>query len=202
MKDKWVIQQPANQWIEKTRRMTKSLLRRGPASTEELLERVCAVGLRKDVARQWASEFGQVRLLGPVAIRWEGSLADKTAAILEFRREPMSRTRISKLLGPDQSVRTLSNFLSKDQRFKRLGLDLFGLRKWGGKEYNSIADTIEDVIHSNGGEATVTHIISRVLARNTQESSIRRNLYGPRFHRLDSGSYCVRQATVDLPSGS
>jgi Sigma-70, region 4 len=132
--DEWVIKQPVNQSIWKTQRVTKSLLGRGPASSEELIGNVCALGFRKDVARQWVSKFGQVRVLGPMAIRWEGSLADKATAILEFQSEPMNKGRISELLGSDHSIRTLSNYLSADERFKRFGPDLFGLSKWGAKE--------------------------------------------------------------------
>jgi len=192
VKDGWMIKQPANQLIGKTKRVTRSLLRRGPASTEKLIEKVCALGISKDAALQWVSTFGRVRVFGPLAIRWEGNLADKTAAILEFRGESMSRTHISELLGPDQNVRTLSNFLSKDERFKRLGPHRFGLSKWGGREYSTITGTIEDVIHANGGEATAPHIISQVHARTgALESSIRRDVYGPKFHRSESGFYRV-----------
>ena len=194
VKNEWVVKRPANHWIRKTQRVINSLLRGGPASSEELVEKVCALGFRKDVTRQWVSTFGQVRVLAPKAIRWEGSLADKATAILEFQREPMSKERISELLGPDHCTRTLSNYLSTDERFKRFGLNLFGLSKWGGKEYRTIADTIEDVIRTNGGEATVSCIIKQVRARgNVSESSIRASLHERRF-QVSERSYCVRQA--------
>jgi hypothetical protein len=200
VKDDWVIKRrPANQWIRKTRRVINSLLRGGPASSEELVEKVCAMGFRKDVTRQWVSAFGQVRFLGSKAIRWEGSLADKATAILEFQREPMSKERISELLGSDHSIETLKNYLSTDQRFKRFGINLFGLTKWGGKEYRTIADTIEDVIHTNGGEAPVSHIIKQVSARaNTSESSIRASLHKPRFQVVER-SFRVRQPGNEAP---
>jgi len=192
VKEEWVIRRPASQAIGETQRVAKSLLRDGPTSTERLIEKVCALGLRKDISREWVSTFGQVRVLGSVAIRWEGTLADKATAILEFQKEPMSRERISELLGPDHCIRTLSNYLSTDERFKRLGIDLFGLSKWGGKEYHTIADTIEDVIHTSGGEATITSIVSQVHSRTgALESSIRHYLNSPRFHRSDSGAYRV-----------
>jgi len=102
----------------------------------------------------------------------------------------MSRTHISELLGPDHCIRTVTNFLSLDERFKRFGPHRFGLSKWGGKEYRTIVDTIEDVIHANGGEATAPHIISQVHAcTGALESSIRKYLYG--FHRSDSGFYRI-----------
>ena len=137
MWDEWLIRRPANQSIRETQHVMKALLRGGPASTEELIEKVCALGFRKDISLQWVSTFGQVRVLGSAVIRWEGSLADKATAILEFQGVPMSRERISELLGPDHCIRTLGNYLSSDKRFKRLGLRQFGLSKWGGKEYRT-----------------------------------------------------------------
>jgi Sigma-70, region 4 len=200
--NEWMIRQPAARYIRKTRIVTNSLLKPGPAPADQLIGKVCALGFRRDVIPQWVAAFGQARILGSVAIRWKGNLADKAIALLEFQREPMGREHISVLLGPDHCIRTLSNYLSTDDRFKRVGLNLFGLSKWGGNEYHTIADTIEDVIHTAGGEATVTHIISQVLARTgVLESSIRKYLYGPRFHLSDSGSYRLRQATVGRPSG-
>ena len=197
VRDEWVIKRPANQAIRETQRVTRVLLRGGPASTEELIEKVCALGFRKDMSLQWVSTFGQVRVLGSAAIRWEGSLADKATAILEFQGVPMSREGISELLGPDHCIRTLGNYLSSDKRFRRLGRDLFGLSKWGGKEYRTIADTIEDVIRANGGEATVTDIISQVLARTCAlQSSIRTYVYKSSLRRSDSSSYRARQAVA------
>jgi len=190
VKNKWVIRQPASQLIWETQRVSKSLMRDGPASIEELVEKVCALGFRKDISRQWVSTFGQVRILGSMAIRWEGNLADKATAILEFQSEPMSKERISELLGSDHSIRTISNYLSADERFKRFGIHLFGLSKWGGYEYRSIADTIEDVIRTHGGEATVTQIMSQVLARTgAPKSSIIRS-YGLRRAQLADHPEC------------
>ena len=202
VRDEWLMRQPANHSIRETQRVTRALLRGGPASTGELIEKVCALGFRKDIGLQWMSTFGQVRVLGSAAIRWEGSLADKAAAILEFQGVPMSRERISELLGPHHCIRTLANYLSTDERFKRFGLHLFGLTKWGGKEYRTIADTIEDVLCTSGGEATLPHIISEVRARTgALESSIRTYVYRSSFRRSDSSSYRARQCAVGRRSG-
>ena len=193
-----MIKRPADELIRKTQCVAKSLLRRGPAPTEELIEKICALGIRNDVILQWLSTFGQVRILGSVAIRWGGSLADKATVILEFQNEPMSRQRILGLLGPGYSIGAVTNFLSADERFNRFGPHLFGLSKWAGKEYHTLADSIEDLIQANGGEATLAQIISQILARTgASERSIRKNLATqPRFHRSDSGSYRVRHRTT------
>ena len=132
LRDGWMIKRPAARYIRKTRIVTNSLLRRGPASADQVIAKVCALGFRRDVTPQWISAFGQVRILGSAAIRWRRSMADKAVALLEYQGEPMSRRGISELMGFPHNITALSNCLSMDDRVERIRRDLYGLRKWHG----------------------------------------------------------------------
>ena len=132
LRNGWMIKQPAARYIRKTRIVGNSLLRRGPASADQLIAKVCALGFRRDVVPQWVSAFGQVRILGSVAVRWRGSMADKAVALLEYQGGPMSRRGISELLGFPHSIMALSNCLSADERVERLKRDVYALRAWQG----------------------------------------------------------------------
>ena len=126
----WMIKRPASPFIRKTRMITSSLLKHSPASADRLLERVCALGIHREVAPHWVASFGEARLVGRLAIRWQGNLADKAVALLECGREPMTNRQILELLGSSRTIETLNNYLSVDLRFERYKRGLYGLKSW------------------------------------------------------------------------
>ena len=128
VRNQWIIQRPALKFIRETQRMISPLLKCGPTPTGPLLRKACALGLRPDVAPQWISDFCQARILGPVAIQWKGSLADKTVALLEYSGEPMGIRTISELLGPSHNIGSLWNFLAREKRIRRVKRGVYALR--------------------------------------------------------------------------
>ncbi len=198
----WLIRKPAQDVIRNTQHCVTQALRNGSACPSDVSAGLRDLGLRLDFVPPWVTQFCKLRTLDGVMVRWAGSLADKAAAVLELKGQPLSRDEIAALIGDDRSIRTLANYLFSDPRFRRVGPDRFGLSTWEGSEYISIAEEIQRVLDANGGEAPGAIIVGTVLGRvSVSENSVRTYLNGPRFCRTSRGTYRTRHSADSASPG-
>lgn len=127
---------------------------------------------------------------------WTGSLNDKACLLLRVHGEPMSREQLHSAMGPDDvNFRSLVNAVQGDERIRRLGLNSYGLADWGGEEYTTIADEIEEAIQRRGGRAPVDEIVEELVAWfGVSAQSVRSYAASRRFHRDRDGQLTVAPA--------
>lgn len=123
---------------------------------------------------------------------WSGSLADKAARILRVHGEPMSREELHNAVGADVNTRSLLLQVQDDERFRRMSPDSYGLAEWGGEEYTTIADEIEQAIERRGGRAFLDELVDELVDLfGVSPNSIRSYAGSRRFLRQPDGTLAV-----------
>ena len=127
---------------------------------------------------------------------WTGSLADKAHRLLRVHGEAMSRAELHGAMGGTHvNFRSMLTQIQGDTRFRRLGLDRYGLSEWGGEEYTTIVDEIEQAIERRGGKADVDAIVAELVELfGVSAQSVRSYAASRRFHRSADGLLTVAAA--------
>lgn len=188
----WLLHQS---WADLPRRTQEELserLKDGPIPEPEVLALLRAAGVPEADADVWLRLVCRCRVIDGLVVEWTGSMADKAAAILQMRGEPLSLEEIAEALGPDTNFRSMINQIQGDERFMRRGLKLYGLRRWGGEEYTTIKEEIEQEIEREGGAATLEHLISTLCSQfGVSEASVRAYSGDAPFIRTPDGRIAV-----------
>lgn len=125
-------------------------------------------------------------------VLWTGSLSDKAQRMLDLAGEPMSRAQLHAAVGEDVNFRSLLGQVQGDARFRRLGLDRYGLAAWGGEEYTNIVDELEQAIHRRGGSAPLAELVAELVdSFGVSEYSVRHYASLPQFVRQSDGNLVV-----------
>jgi hypothetical protein len=123
---------------------------------------------------------------------WSGSLADKASRILRLHGRPMSRDELRNAVGVNVNARSLLLQVQDDPRFRRMSRDSYGLAEWGGEEYTTIADEIEQAIERRGGRASLEELIDEVVDRfGVSPNSVRSYAGSRRFLRQPDGALAI-----------
>jgi len=123
---------------------------------------------------------------------WMGSLADKSHRVLRVHGEPMTREQLHAAVGADVNFRSLLMQVQSDDRFRRMGLNSYGLTEWGGEEYTTIADEIEQAIERRGGRAAVEELVEELVELfGVSPQSVRSYAGSRRFVRQTDGTLAV-----------
>lgn len=134
---------------------------------------------------------------------WTGSMADKAARVLRVHGEPMSREQLHTAIGADANLRSLLGQVQGDPRFRRMGLDSYGLAEWGGEEYTGIADEIEQAIERRGGCAPLDEVVEELVEWfGVSPQSVRSYAASRRFLRQPDGMLAVAPEGHAGPAGS
>ena len=112
---------------------------------------------------------------------------------------PTAREEISSAITEEHSIRTLSNYLSDDERFVRVNRTEFGLAVWGADSYKGIVQELGAEILRCGGEATLDHLKSSLIERfAVSENSIVSYLHSPLFAETSGGGFRLRRDDEDI----
>ncbi len=124
---------------------------------------------------------------------WVGGPQDKACRVLQVHGEPMSREELHAAMGSKTvNFRSMVNAVQADDRFRRLGLNRYGLAAWGGEEYTTIADEIGQAIERRGGRADLNEIVDELVELfGVSAQSIRSYAASRRFHRDSDGALLV-----------
>jgi Sigma-70, region 4/Bacterial RNA polymerase, alpha chain C terminal domain len=123
---------------------------------------------------------------------WSGSLADKAARILCVHGDPMSREDLHDAVGADVNARSLLMQVQDDERFRRMSRDTYGLAEWGGEEYTTIADEIEQAIERRGGRAFLDELVDELVDLfGVSPNSVRSYAGSRRFLRQPDGTLAI-----------
>lgn len=149
-----------------------------------------------DTSRGAVSAVLPLRAFDERYLVWVGGLQDKACRILQLHGEPMSREELYEAMGPDDvNFRSMVNAIQSDDRFRRLGLNRYGLAAWGGEEYTTIADEIEQAIDRRGGRADLNEIVEELVELfGVSAQSVRSYAASRRFHRDGDGALVIAPA--------
>jgi hypothetical protein len=199
VRDDWLYIAAADPF-HATAKVLDRMTRDGAADLEDVWRAFEELGVRQDLWRDWLSVVPGYREYEGQVFKWRGSLADKAESVLRLSGEPLTKDDLADLIGDSCNKRTLSNYLLSDPRFLRRGLRHFGLREWGGEEYSTIVDEIEQEILRQGGEASIETLVDRLTRMfGVSESSVRQYAAGPRFARTRAGLIRVRTSDEAIP---
>ncbi len=167
-----------------------------PLNLEDAVGILESLGVRRAVCSDWLEELPGFRTLAGWLVRWEGSMVEKAETILRVTGEPMTVADIFEAIGENRNVRSLRNRIQGDARFMRRGLEHYGLRAWGGEEYSTIVDEIQQEIERQGGEATLEHLVSTLTSSfGVSDSSVRTYAaQHPLFDQTERGTICLRES--------
>jgi hypothetical protein len=108
-----------------------------------------------------------------------GSLADKAYRVLyeeqkplkigELHREINHRLALGQSNG-DVPIRSISQQLTNDKRFKPIGRSGWALAEWDNISTTTISDAIQEFLYVKNGEATVTEISEYVIKKRPNAS--------------------------------
>lgn len=172
--DEWLLHGSHGDLPSKTSSDVEKLLAAGPAPEGEVLELLVRSGIPPEDAPLWLERVCRCRTIDGQVVLWHGSMADKAAAILDVRGEPLTPDELAEALGGDVNSRSMLNQIQSDDRFMRRGLKLYGLRRWGGEEYTTIKEEIEQEIERQGGACSLDHLIETLCSQfGVSESSVR-----------------------------
>ena len=164
----------------------------GPIPEAEALDVLGELGVPEEDRPEWLAVVCHCRVIDGQAIRWRGSLADKSAAVLAMRGEPLTSDELAAILGPDTNYRSMIGQVQGDDRFMRRALKLYGLRSWGGEEYTTIKEEIEQEIARQGGAASLEHLIETLCTQfGVSEASVRAYASAAPFVRTEEGTIAV-----------
>lgn len=170
--------------------------------SEEAIDRIL-VSSGVSLASQSAvlSELPLYRFQGNYLV-WNGGLQDKAFRILKAKGEAMTREDIHSAMDPEKvNFRSMVNAIGTDERFRRLGPDLYGLVEWGGDEYSGISNAIERVIEKRGGRADIEEVVRVLVASHgVSAQSVRSYASPPRFMRVGSGEVVIAPEDAERPN--
>jgi hypothetical protein len=184
----WLLHDASASVVPRTREAFEERLVEGPITEDEAFEILAAHEIPEEDRPDWLAIVCRCRIIDGFVLHWRGSMADKAAAILALRGEPLTGDELMEALGPGTNPRSFINQIQADARFMRRGLKLYGLRHWGGEEYTTIKEEIEQEIERQGGVATIDHLISTLCEQfGVSESSVRAYAVSPPFVRTSDG---------------
>lgn len=140
----------------------------------DLVAAAVEAGVPVDVAAESAETAIALRLVGDAWVRWDGTLADKSAIVLELLGQPATLKEIIQHLDHAMTQQSLSNRLSTDPRFCRVSKRNWALSEWGMQEYSGILGEITKRIIAQGGVANRADIVSELsLTFGVSANSVR-----------------------------
>lgn len=164
----------------------------GSVPEAEALDVLGELGVPEEDRPEWLAVVCHRRVIDGEAIKWRGSLADKCAAVLAMRGEPLTGDELAAILGSETNYRSMITQVQGDDRFMRRALKLYGLRSWGGEEYTTIKDEIEQEIERQGGAASLDHLIETLCTQfGVSEASVRAYASDTPFVRIGEGNIGV-----------
>lgn len=170
-----------------------------PVEVDELTERLVRLAVHDDVAREWLLDRPNVRVEEGRAVGWGSNLGDKAVAILALRGEPMTAEEIYDSLGEDRSERSFRQRVQNDERIRRRGVKHYGLEKWGGEEYSSIAEEMVEEIERCGGRVDLDILAAQLSEQfGVAETSVRMYAGGAQF--LIDSQNMVSLNTGEIPA--
>lgn len=98
-------------------------------------------------------------------LRWTGSLGDKAVGVLKAAGRPMTGDDLQAILGFRTNPRSLRNAMAGDARLLRRGKDSWGLREWGGEEYEGIVAELEQALARAGGPIVLEDLVTTFVDR-------------------------------------
>lgn len=186
--DEWLIREPASDMIAHTSRKLDERLAEALLPLPDARNILADAGVPTSDHRAWLERVCKCRVIDETVLPWRGSMADKTVAILQLRGEPLTGDEIANALGPATNYRSMINQIQADSRFLRRGLKLYGLRSWGGEEYTTVAEEIEQEIERRGGAAPLEYLITTLCEQfGVSESSVRAYAASAPFIRTAEG---------------
>lgn len=172
--DEWLLHDSHMDLPGKTGLAVERLLATGPAPEGEVLDLLVKNGVPPQSAARWLERVCRCRTIDGQVVLWRGSMADKATAILDLRGEPLTPDELIEALGGDVNSRSMLGQIQSDDRFMRRGLKMYGLRRWGGEEYTTIKEEIEQEIERQGGACSLEHLIETLCSQfGVSESSVR-----------------------------
>lgn len=171
-----------------------------PLTSDDVDELVAAAGVVEG-ARAAVRDALPLHLFDDRYLVWLGGLQDKAHSVLQVHGEPMSREELHAAMGGDEvNFRSMVNAVQADGRFRRLGLNRYGLAAWGGEEYTTIADEIEQAIDRRGGRAELNDIVDELVELfGVSAQSVRSYAASRRFHRDAGGALVIAPADATGP---
>ena len=198
----WLVLAPARELVRASLAKVKHVLVKGFVPEEEAARALESLKINDEVRVAWLKALPGLTGLRGHVVRPGRTIADRAEILLRLNGSPMCKEEIAVELGGDFSVRSLGNYLQRDQRFLRRGLNHYGLSEWGGEEYTKITDEIAQEIEREGGEASLDHLV-RTLTGNfgVSEVSVRAYAQGPHFMRTNRGTFVTRAEPATARSG-
>lgn len=166
-------------------------------------ESLTGFGIRRAVVDSWIDAQSNLDCRGDQVLYWEGSMADKGVALLEFYGVPMTLEDLFESSGiVGRNPRSFYNQLQGDPRILRRGVKHYGLLSWGGEEYTKLTEEMEQEIERQGGMMSL-ELLSTQMAENfgASESSVRMYASAHPFVVDGNGIIRVSNDEATLPSG-
>lgn len=154
--------------------------------------------VRPEASRKLLAETGTWRDIGDGwLVRWDGTLQDKAARVLELIGRPMTPAELVEAIGYGSEA-TLKNkpryLVRADMQFR------MALPEWGYEEYEGIVTEIKQRIQRGGGVASRAAIIDEFTKRfGNRVSSIITNLNLPIFD-VDGDSVRLASSATFVPN--
>jgi hypothetical protein len=195
--DGWLLHRDSADLPTQTQDALDERLADGPIPEEEAFAILTSYGVPTSDTADWLRVVCSCRVIDGQVIQWRGSMADKAAAILALRGEPLTPDEFIDVMGPDTNQRSMVGQIQGDRRFLRRGLKLYGLRQWGGEEYTTIKEEIEQEIERQGGAASLDHLIRTLCSQfGVAETSVRAYAADAPFVRTADGRIAVGASEV------
>ena len=103
----------------------------------------------------------------------------------------MSTEELQAIVDPNTSAKGFRQKLYKSRSVIRTDVRMWGLRDWGLDEYNSIEQTITDMLNAHDGSMQYDALIDELLDRySVSKSSL--------WAKLNEGPFSVRENVVSL----
>jgi hypothetical protein len=169
--DGWLITSPAKELLRRAEVACRGATTDGPVKTDRCNEVISALGVRRIWTKRFFELLDGFRVLDGYVVLWTGTLADKLAAVLQVRGEPMSKVELANAVG-EGSAGTLVNYLGWDPRFVRAGKGVYGLKEWGFGEYEGIVSTMLAELDRHGGLASLEELREAVRGVGASPNSV------------------------------
>jgi hypothetical protein len=194
--DRWLV---SGATAAETLVILDDLTSAGPIQFEDARPRLRELAVPDELQRAWIEGLGRHKVIDDKLVPWHGTLVDKAEVVLMLHGEPMTPEELHDAIPEATSARGLIGRIQPDRRFLRRGLKHYGLAAWGGDEYTTVADEIEEEIERQGGAASLEHLIE--VLPNTygvSAGSVQSYALGPRFERGKDGLVRVRDRPADV----
>lgn len=123
------------------------------------------------------------------------NIGEYAEAILEIENQPMPTEELQAIVDPNTSAKGFRQKLYKSRSAIRTDVRMWGLRDWGLDEYNSIEQTITDMLNAHDGSMQYDALIDELLDRYSfSKSSL--------WAKLNEGPFSVRENVVFLERSS